>query len=281
MESTEGWYIDADLAIPHLRELGWSVESIPWRRADVDWNHFEAVYICTPWDYPEDANLFLSILEQIDRSGAQLVNALETVRWNIAKTYLRDLQSGGVDIVPSFWFEDFNEQNIDELCDQLGCEQIIVKPVVSTNASNTYLLSRGTSTSVHEELREVFEDRPLIVQRYISSITSDGELSLFYIGGEYSHAIRKVPKSGDFRVQEEHGAQLSLLDPPEPFKAAARKTLNLVRPSPLYARCDFVRDVDGVIMVMELELIEPSLYLRMQPGSAARFASAFDEFVTT
>ena len=101
MDNTDGWEIDSDLSFEPMQALGWSIDMLPWRSADVDWKQYEAVYICTPWDYPDDPDSFLALLETIDASNAVLVNDIALVRWTIPKTYLRDLEMRGAAIVPS------------------------------------------------------------------------------------------------------------------------------------------------------------------------------------
>jgi hypothetical protein len=118
-----------------------------------------------------------------------------------------------------------------------------------------------------------------MVQPFIESIRTEGEFSLFYFGGALSHAIRKVPKAQDFRVQEEHGASIEAILPDPSLVACADGILALVAPAPVYARCDLVRGPDGRFLLMELELIEPSMYLRMHPEAPQRFARAFDRHV--
>ena len=122
-------------------------------------------------------------------------------------------------------------------------------------------------------------DRPLVVQPFIDSILDDGEYSLFYFIGEYSHAIQKKPKQGDFRVQEEYGAEIVSVDPVPSLLDSADRIMSLVEPVPAYARADFVRGRDGRFIVMELELVEPSMYLRMDADAPRRFAEAFDQYV--
>lgn len=278
MDDTEGWAIDAHLAIPHLQDLGWSVEQIAWKREDVDWGRFDAVYIGTPWDYPADPSRFVSVLEAIEASGVILVNDLGTVRWNLRKTYLREIAANGIDIVPGLWFDNFQGQSINSLFDALGGEQIIIKPVISTNARNTFLIERADVWRKNAEVSATFAAQAFVAQPFIAAIRTEGEYSLFYIGGAFSHAIQKRPKMQDFRVQEEHGASLVAVDPESSLKEIAENLLAMLDPMPVYARCDFVRGNDGRFLVMEIELIEPSLYLRMQEGSANRFASAFDTY---
>ena len=280
MDDTEGWQIDAGLAMPHLESLGWTVEWVRWRAPDVNWSDYDAVYIGTPWDYPEDPDRFLDVLEAIDRSSALLINCMELVRWNLQKTYLRDLQSRGADIVPSIWCKDSSDLCVEPLFDRLQSEGIIVKPVVSTNATDTFLLNRENSDAIADRLRDVFAKRACIIQPFMSNIRSEGEFSLFYFNGQLSHAIQKVPKHRDFRVQEEHGATLTLVPPETALQAVADQILSLVEPTPVYARCDLVRHDDGRFLLMELELIEPSMYLRMKKGADRLFAAALDAAVS-
>jgi hypothetical protein len=258
---------------------GWSIDMIPWRSVDVDWEKYQAVYIGTPWDYPDDPEAFLSLLESIDASNAILVNDIALVRWTIPKTYLRDLETRGAAIVPSLWYERFDPDALPGYFDAHHCDRIIIKPVVSTNAHNTFLLERAVPSNVVEELEEVFAARPFVVQPFIESVQAEGEYSMFFFCNEFSHAILKTPKDEDFRVQEEHGSRIISAQPESALLETAADLLRLVEPMPLYARCDFLRGPDGRFLLMELEVIEPSLYLRMDSEAPMRFARAFDAYV--
>jgi hypothetical protein len=279
MESTDGWEIDADLAFPPLEERGWQIDAVPWRTGRAEWNDYDAVYIGVPWDYPEAPERFLSLLDTIDRSRAILVNDLALVHWSLSKTYLRDLESRGVDIVPSLWYERMHNDAIEKAFDAHAVGRVIVKPVISTNAKNTYLLSRDRARELAGELQQVYRSRPFVVQPFLSNIQVEGEYSLFYFGRDFSHAIQKVPKPGDFRVQEEYGARITSVQPEPRLLDAGDRVMRLVQPEPAYARIDFIRGPDDRFLVMELELIEPSMYLRMDAKAPARFAEAFDRYV--
>lgn len=279
MDRTEGWSIDADLGIAPLEVRGWTVDQVPWRSPNVDWNVFDAVYIGTPWDYPQDVNRFIDVLERIDRSRAVLVNDLALVHWGLPKTYLRDLERRGADIVPSHWQTHLEKGDLAEFFDRIVAETLIIKPVVSTNATDTFLLYRETVSRHETELLQTFHSRAFVVQPFIANIKTDGEYSLFYFNNRFSHAIRKVPKARDFRVQEEHGAAITAISPEPALIETADRVLARVTPMPVYARCDLVRGPDGRFLLMELELIEPSLYLRMHADAPLRFAAAFDQYV--
>jgi len=279
MEDTTGWNIDVDLGIPPLEALGWEVDSVPWRSSNPVWNEFDAVYIGAPWDYPEDPNRFLTLLASIDKSNAILVNDLSIVHWSMAKTYLRDLESNGAPIVPSLWYDGMASGTLGQAFDTFDAERIIIKPIVSTNATDTYLLTRESARDKQAALGNAFSKRPFVLQPFVESIQVDGEFSLFYFNRAFSHAIQKIPHPGDFRVQEEFGATIMPVDPEPALLAAGKRVIRMVDPMPAYGRVDFVRDSEDRYVVMELELIEPSMYLRTNPDAPRRFAEAFDQYV--
>ena len=267
------------LVFDAMAALGWRVETVDWRDSSIDWNAYDAVYICTPWDYPQHKDEFIGVLQCIEESSAVLVNPLPLVHWSLAKSYLRDLEQRGAGIVPSIWFDDFAAGQVPSWFETLGADAVVIKPEVGANAQDTYVLRNPVGGDTVSLLLDKYRQRPFFVQPFMENIQTEGEYSLFFFSGNYSHAIVKVPRSGDFRSQEEYGAEIRSVQPPEPLLAAGRQVLSLVEPQPVYVRADFVRDSDGRFLLMELELIEPSLYLRMDKGAAARFAAAFDEYV--
>ncbi len=267
---------DYDLSFEPMLALGWEVETLSWRKPGIDWDHYDAVYICTPWDYPQHADEFIEVLETIERSSARLVNALPLVHWSLGKTYLRDLEKRGAEIMPSIWYDDVDATDIPGWFDTFSTDTVVIKPVVGGNAVDTYVLANPVGKDVLAMLTETFAGRPFFVQPFIETIQTEGEYSLFFFSGSYSHAIVKKPKAGDFRVQEEHGADIQSIEPPPNLIATAHRLLELVEPQPVYVRADFVRGGDNRFLLMELELIEPSLYLRTDANAASRFAAAFD-----
>ncbi len=279
MADESGFVTDYRPGIPPLEALGWTVDCVPWREAGHDWSRYAAVYIAAPWDYTENPDAFLATLEAIERSGALLVNPLPLVRWNLDKGYLRDLERRGIDIVPSLWRERFGEAKVEDWFAALATDTLVIKPRIGANAESIYVLDRPPDPALATTLERTYARRPFIVQPFIDAIRTDGEYSLFYLGGAFSHAIRKLPKAGDFRVQEEHGADIQAATTESLLAAAGDAALAAVDPEPAYARVDFVRNSDGRFLLMELELIEPSLYLRMDPGAPQRFAAAFDDYV--
>lgn len=268
-----GHYVaDDELAVRPLRDLGWLVETVSWRDKTVDWNDFEIVVIRTPWDYQREPEAFLAVLETIDASSARLENPIGIVRWNLNKKYLLDLENKGLIIVPTLWINGgISAEKFDGWLDPLSANEVVIKPTVSATAEFTYRLRK-----FDPGLTPIFESREYMVQPFMPHIVAEGEFSLFYFDGDYSHTILKTPKSQDFRVQEEHGGMIRAVTPSARLLETAREVFNFISPTPLYARVDFVRDARDNFALMELELIEPALYFRMDGDSPARFARALD-----
>ncbi len=276
MDDPGDYVTDYHLGIEPMVNLGWQVDCVPWRNTAHDWDQYDAVYICTPWDYPDDPELFMQVLEAIEASSARLINPIELVRWSLGKTYLRDLAERGGAVVPSLWLDRFDRAAVSGWFEHFAAGKVVIKPEIGTNAQHQVVLVDPVPDETLNELEQVYNNRQFFVQPFLGNVQSEGEYSLFFFDNEYSHAILKTPEQGDFRSQEEHGADIKPVVATEEQVAAAERLLALVRPQPTYVRVDLVRDDNGNYLLMELELIEPSLYLRTDEGSAMRFARAFD-----
>ncbi len=267
-----------DLLDKPLANLGWKTHTVSWRDNSIDWNQFDVVIIRSTWDYQDDPDLFIKQLKRIDKSSARLENPLELVLWNINKTYLKDLEQKGSCIVPTLWGKSLKQKDLLSYFHQLQVDEIVIKPVISANADNTFRLTINQAKSLTDKLLSIFSTKEFMVQPFMQSIITEGEFSLFFFGGKYSHAILKKPKQNDFRVQEEHGGSLLKIEPEKALLQQAKNLNQLLSPDPLYSRLDFVRTHTG-FAVMEVELIEPSLYFNMDQYSAERFAKVLDDWM--
>jgi len=259
-----------------MADCGWQVSEVSWRNQTVDWNDYEAVVIRTPWDYQDAPEAFLATLKRIDQSKARLLNPLDTVVWNINKTYLQDFEQQGIPIVPTRWMDSYSDAAMHGAYETWGTSEIIIKPQISANADDTYRLSPITLSQQSDALAKLFAQRAHMLQPFVPAVVSEGEFSLFYFSGEYSHAILKTPKQKDFRVQEEHGGQLQLIDPEPSLRQAGAAVIRALPEELLYARVDLLRHGTEFLLI-ELEAIEPSLYFNMDNQAAARFAKAFSQ----
>lgn len=285
LEDRAGFHIDDAHAISALEARGAAVDEIPWKEAlDRDLSIYTQVIVRTTWDYTRELARFLDTLTELDRRGVPLANDVALIRWNADKHYLRDLAARGIRIVPSQFGPMLDRRRLDELAmdvETSGFREWIVKPTVSANANDTFRLSTSLSSGEAEAVLAVFRHRAWIAQPFLESVVREGEFSVHYFGGRYSHTILKTPKRGDFRVQEEHGGYVRQVEPPPVLRGTADRAMHLLgeqsralgAPSdmPLQARVDLVR-FDDRFVLMELELIEPSLYFRCDPTAAGRFA---------
>jgi glutathione synthase/RimK-type ligase-like ATP-grasp enzyme len=274
MDNLDDFEAYDDLLEAPLKQLDWEMIMVSWRDESVNWNDYDAVIIRSPWDYQDEPAAFMQVLEKINASTAHLENSLDIVRWNIDKEYLKSLEKNGVTIVPTLWRDVFNVQELASYFEHFGSEQIVLKPRISANADNTFWLTKDNFMDHVDALALAFTTRPFMVQPFMASVINEGEFSLFYFDGQYSHTILKTPKDNDFRVQEEHGGRLQSVTPEEKLVQQATHALSAIDEMPLYARVDFVRHGEQFAL-MESELIEPSLYFNMDDKSASRFAKAF------
>jgi glutathione synthase/RimK-type ligase-like ATP-grasp enzyme len=274
LDDPTGFVIDDELAYEPLAALAWRVDLVPWTRPGIAWDAYDAVVIRSTWDYVHAPDAFLDVLAAIEGAGTPLYNDLELVRWNLRKTYLRDLAERGVPVVPTLWRDRLHPGELPRLLEEIGAPEVVVKPVVGLNAGGAFRLDARRPLP-QAEVEAYYADRALMAQPFLPQIVHEGEFSLFYFNGEHSHTILKTPKSNDFRVQEEHGGIIRAVPAEAELLAAGAAALRAIGEPPLYARADFVRAVGGSgFWLMELELIEPALYLRMDPLAPMRFAQA-------
>lgn len=272
MDDLGGYVADDDLAIGPLAELGINVETLSWRQKTRSWGEFDLVVTRTPWDYQREPEAFLETLDAIEEKTL-LANPASIARWNFEKHYLLELHMDGIEIVPTIWDADYNADHYAKWQEALISDVLVIKPTVSATAEHTYKLSAFDGS-----LQNVFDERSFLVQPFVESIVSEGEFSLFFFNGEYSHAILKAPKTDDFRVQEEHGGIITAVRPEPAMLATATAVLARIAQKLLYARVDLVR-YNGRFAVMELELIEPALYFRMDSEAPRRFARAIKDYL--
>jgi hypothetical protein len=273
LHDPSGFVIDDELAVLPLARRGIQVETIPWDRPGVDWRQYALVLIRSTWDYHHNAEAFLRVLETIEHAGVRLENGSEIVRWNMQKSYLRDLAGRGVEIVPTFWRDSLAAGELVPLFEELRSDEAVIKPVIGANAQGAWRLDAARARAFAPEIESYFASRALMMQPFELGVVQEGEYSMIYLNGQHSHTILKKPKQGDFRVQEEHGSVITLVEPEPALVEAGNAAIAAVGQKLLYARADFVRS-DDAFRVMELELVEPSLYLRIDPTAPDRFADA-------
>jgi glutathione synthase/RimK-type ligase-like ATP-grasp enzyme len=252
-----------------LRAAGLDPVAEVWTDPSVDWSSYDAVLLRAVWDYHTRYLEFTEWLGQLDKAEVPVLNDTDLIRWNGDKRYLLELRERGVAIVPS---QVAAGACLREVVAGLDGQEIVIKPTVSATALHTI---RGIAGS--EQLSRAIDDLPddvYLVQPFLPEILSEGEWSLIYLDGEFSHAVIKRAADGDYRVQDDFGGTADLADPAPAVRAAADAVLSAVdsRVSPVYARVDGVVAA-GRFLLMEVELIEPYLFLPQHPAATAQLAA--------
>jgi len=268
---------DDRLLLQPLAELSLDAEPAIWDDPARNWSSFDAVILRCCWDYHLKLEAFLRWITGLERSTIPLWNSAPCVRWNANKSYLRDLGAQGIPIVPTLWAEAGEPVRLGQRLRELGWSKAVIKPRVSATAYRTHLITPDDSEFGQTLFDELRSGPGVMVQKFMDNIVSQGEWSLIFFGGEFSHAVLKTPKAGDFRVQNDFGGSERPSDPPFEVLQAATRIVRTVEPT-LYARVDGVVD-DGQFRLMELELIEPLLFLAAHSQAPASFARAIAQVI--
>jgi glutathione synthase/RimK-type ligase-like ATP-grasp enzyme len=227
------------------------------------------------WGYHFEPERWYATVDALVAGGARLMNPPSVLRWNADKSYLQRLGAAGAPTVPSIAVEALSEAVLAEARAAFAAERIVVKPRISGAGHRTVRLEPG------QPLGEDAPEGPALIQPYLPAVESEGELSLFYFAGRFSHGVAKVAKAGDFRVQVQFGGESSAAEPEPAARQAAEAVLAEVSETLLYARVDLIRGPGGRWLLMELEAIEPDLFLQFAPDGGAAFAQAVKALVGT
>lgn len=261
------------LMLPYLAASGVETEIVDWRSSSHDFSKFDLIVLRSCWDYHLRPAEFIDWL-QCTAQATSVLNALDTVLWNHNKFYLHEVEALGIEVAPTIFVNGSSPIASSGWQEIRSWKKSVVKPAVSASAHKTWLFDSAVLPD-EDELKSKMQGEAFLIQQFIPEIETHGELSFVYIDGTYSHTVLKRPAAGDFRVQKEHGgsAELFHLDPALLNQAnEIALTVRQVRKS-LYCRIDAVAR-DGRLVLMELELIEPELFLGLAEGAAERFAKA-------
>jgi len=256
-----------------LAEVGISATPAIWDDPTIDWSAFDGVVIRTTWDYDQRRDQFVDWAVEVE-SVTRLWNPAEVVRWNTHKGYLIELEERGVPVVPTAWLSHGDTVDLHALAHSRRWDDgVVIKPAVGAGSRGLSVVDTHPGDG-QAALDALLAQGDAMVQPLLRRVATDGERSLVCIDGRYSHAIRKVPRHGDSRVQVEFGGTYLPDDPTDDLVALAEWVVDVTGHDLLYARVDLVPEDDGTWQVGEVEATEPSLYLDRVDGAAARFATA-------
>ncbi|MAZ58059.1 MAG: hypothetical protein CMP56_01435 [Flavobacteriales bacterium] len=277
----KNWYTDnilkeEELVKVELKKLNINAKRIAWDENN-DLLNCKCVLFRTTWNYFDQLDLFLSFLEKI-KSEVKLINPYNQIIWNLDKKYLLDLSKNGINIPPTeIVKKGAGMVSLADICCQNKWEDIVIKPCISAAAWNTHCVPKNKIADFQDVFNRLLNTQDMIIQEFQKTIKTFGEISLVMIGGDYTHAVIKRAKKGDFRVQDDFGGSVNQHFATKEQVEFAGKVLAALDFKPLYARVDLVLDNHNNLALSELELIEPELWFRFNPNSTAKLASAIKQ----
>ena len=258
------WAYDVEAAI--LRQIGIEVEAVAWTELD-DVTGFDLILPLVAWGYNRDYPRWLAFLDRAEAERWPMLNPPSLLRWNGDKRYLRELGTRGIPTVTTVEVDALDAASLSGAAAKLGAMDLVVKPPVSGGAFGTYRLRAD------DPIPEDVAGQRMMIQTYQPTIT-EGEWSILLFGGKFSHAVLKTPARGDFRVQPFHGGSDQYAVAPGGAVKLAMAALAAAPAPALYARVDMIAAANGELKIMEMELIEPALFLHHAPDKGVAFASA-------
>jgi glutathione synthase/RimK-type ligase-like ATP-grasp enzyme len=261
-----------------LQQKGLTIEFAIWNDPHVDWQQYDLAVLKSPWDYFDKISLFYQWLDRLKSLKVRLLNPYQTVRWNADKHYLSDIAQAGLPVTPSLFLEKGQKSELPELFEKLQAQKLIIKPCVSGGARHTYAFTRHEAAQLSQVIDELLTEEAFLVQPFLAEIQTQGEWSFVFFHGKFSHCLLKKAKPGDFRVQHYLGGTIHTENLPSSLLNQAMAYVEKFAGNCLYARVDGVA-IDERFVLMELELIEPFLFLFTHPQSYENYYQALQELL--
>ena len=261
---------DDQIAADALASRGVRVVPVVWSRSPRP--PVDALVVRSTWDYHRRPAEFAAWLSELEQSGLPVHNPVPLLRWNMDKRYLRELEQKDVAVVATAWVEH-ESVRLEELLEEHGWDDVVVKPAISCNGWRTFRSNRRRAREDEAAFQLTKRAGAVMVQPFVSMIAREGEWSLIYIRGRYSHAALKQAREGGFLVQPDHGGRSEAAIPMSCMLEDAERILAAAPGPTLYARVDGFRNGRRFVL-MELELLEPTLFFGLRPQAAEEFAEA-------
>lgn len=282
--SEPDFYKGDQLLIHPLLRRQLEAVAVSWDAADTDWSAFDAVILRSTWDYHLRVGEFQEWLATLEALGIPVLNPLALLRWNMNKRYLQELANRGVRTLPALYLQAGEKTTLSKVLAEHQWEQAVVKPMVSASGDDTWQTTSAVAAFDQSKLDAMLRKEGAIIQPFAPQIR-EGEWSLIFFNGVYSHAVLKKPGEGSMFVHVERGGTNHVVEPPHAYIAQASEVVRtaheITGAMPVYARVDGVVD-GGHLVLMELECIEPELFLTEGlPYAAERFADAIAWAVLT
>jgi glutathione synthase/RimK-type ligase-like ATP-grasp enzyme len=260
-----------------FRSVGFQVFTPAWDDPSQNWKAYDFIIIKSTWNYFDFPVNWYKWLELLNHLRIPTLNSLKTIKWNSDKIYLQDILCQDLQVIQSEWVEDPAALTIN-IFEKFASDEIVIKPRIGGGAKDTFRITRKEFSEKKTNLKELLRSSNMLIQPFMRQISTSGEYSFIFIGGELSHVVLKKPKKGEFRVQHLFGGTIERAWVSEAYVAQATAFVDKFAPSCLHARVDMI-DVDGRLFLMELELIEPYLFLYLTKTGVGKYVKAFEELM--
>lgn len=265
-----------EILLGFLKAKGLDISMVVWTDRNVNWADYDLAVLKSPWDYFDKIGQFYEWLNKLEQLNVRLLNPVKTVKWNSDKHYLAEIAEAGFRVTPTLYFEKGEKADLFVCFEKLQAETLIVKPCISGGSKNTLKVTRTNIDEISSLVQQYLTEEAYMVQPFLHEIETQGEWSFLFFNGKFSHNLLKKAKPGDFRVQHYLGGSIHAEPAPENILKAAEQYVRNFAADCLYARVDGLV-VNGEFMLMELELIEPFLFLFTSPGSYENYFRALKE----
>ncbi|XRE44711.1 hypothetical protein ACIVBQ_002915 [Tenacibaculum discolor] len=261
-----------------LENQGLKVARLSWDDTEFDWSTTKYILFRTTWDYFDRFTEFSKWLNVVSKQTT-LLNSEKIIRWNIDKHYLKDLQQKGIHICKSYFIEKGTKSTLKELSQKYNLKDFVLKPCISGAARHTYKVNLEKINEYEEVFSSLITEEAMIIQPFQYNIIEKGEISLMVMNGKFTHAVLKIAKPGDFRVQDDFGGSVHNYTPTDEEILFAENAVKACIETPIYARVDVFTDNNGKLAIAELELIEPELWFRNHPTAAEELAKGIKQLI--
>ncbi|WP_338224640.1 glutathione synthetase [Algoriphagus confluentis] len=269
--------IDEDQLLSQvLKKLGLSHQIVAWSDPEVNWSNFSHLLIKSVWDYFDYYPEFLAWMDQIQALRLPVLNDLDLIRWNSDKRYLMEIESKGFPTIAGVLLEKGSKPDVGRIMQKIKTDTLVIKPVVSGGAKNTLKIPVNRWADFENQVIQLLKQEEFLAQPFVKEVAEVGEYSLLFFNGAFSHAVLKTPAKEDFRVQHYFGGTIQVVHPGPDLLNPAQKLIDEFGKNTLYGRVDGVL-IEGVFHLMELELIEPYLFLGLTKDALSNYKKAVRE----
>ncbi|WP_296700770.1 glutathione synthetase [Algoriphagus sp.] len=256
-----------------LSELEFDHEIVPWSDPTINWGKYSTLLIKSTWDYFDYYPEFLKWIEKIKNLNIKVLNGVETLLWNSSKNYLSEIKEKGYPVISGQQLNKGTEVEFELIKEAVKSDTWVLKPLVSGGAKNTLKIESAKWSEFSQKVQDLVNQEDFLLQPFIQEVQEIGEYSLIFFNAEFSHAVLKTPAKGDFRVQHYFGGEIKVIEPSTKMINAAKSIIEDFAPNSLYTRVDGV-EIEGEFHLMELELIEPYLFLSSHQDAISNYKNA-------